>query len=151
MIKVREMERADVGEVHAIHCACLTRTLAPRYTSEQIDAWMSGRTPEGYWRAVVAGEHYLVAENDGSVVAFASWEDDELLALFVHPDFQGRGHGSRLLNACIADAERGVDRLKKVKAALGAEDFYSHHGFHIDGHGDTEKLGVAIPDIRMSR
>jgi putative acetyltransferase len=86
---VRRMRPEDVSEIHAIHTECLSsRTLREWYTDEQLAAWLSGRTPEGYLRACASGEHFLVAEQEGAVVGFASWQDDELLALFVHPDEQ---------------------------------------------------------------
>jgi hypothetical protein len=84
-IVVRRMRPEDVSEIHAIHSECLTRSLSLRYTAEQLAAWLSGRTPEGYLRARDSGEHLFVAEQKGVVIGFASWQNDELLALFVHP------------------------------------------------------------------
>ena len=43
------------------------------------------------------GQPVFVAEIKGVVVGFASWQDDELLALFVHPDQQVKGVGIALL------------------------------------------------------
>jgi predicted N-acetyltransferase YhbS len=148
---IRPMTRGDAEAIHEIHSACLTRTLPGRYTHEQITAWMDGRTPEGYVRASEAGERFFVAEVDGSVVGYASWEDDELLSLFVHPDFQSQGVGSALVETCLADAEGTGDAITKVKAVLGAEAFYAKHGFTSEGRGSTAKRGVEIPDTRMRR
>jgi putative acetyltransferase len=145
------MTRGDAEAIHAIHGACLSRTLLGRYTHEQITAWMDGRTPEGYIRASEAGERFFVAEMNASVVGYASWEDDELLSLFVHPDCQSQGVGSGLIEACLADAERMGSAITKVKAVLGAEAFYAKHGFTSECRGSTEKRGVEIPDTRMHR
>jgi GNAT superfamily N-acetyltransferase len=148
---IRPMARGDAETVHEIHGACLTRTLLGRYTHEQITAWMDGRAPEGYVRASEAGERFFVAEADGVVVGYASWEDDELLSLFVHPDCQSRGVGSALVEACLADAECNGGAITKVKSVLGAEAFYAKHGFASDCRGSTAKRGVEIPDTRMRR
>jgi GNAT superfamily N-acetyltransferase len=115
---IRRMTRGDAEAIHAIHGACLSWTLLGRYTHEQITAWMDGRTPEGYIRASEAGERFFVAEMNASVVGYASWEDDELLSLFVHPDCQSQGVGSGLIEACLADAERMGSAITKVKAVL---------------------------------
>ena len=85
---VRRIRPEDVSAIHTIHTECLTRSLRERYSDEQLAAWLSRRTPEGYLRACASGEHFFVAERQGVVVGFASWRDNELLALFVHPDEQ---------------------------------------------------------------
>jgi GNAT superfamily N-acetyltransferase len=148
---IRPMAREDAEAIHEIHSACLTRTLLGRYTHEQITAWMDGRTPEGYARASEAGERFFVAEADGVVVGYASWEDDELLSLFVQPDYHSRGVGSALVETCLVDAESTGGAITKVKSVLGAETFYAKHGFAPEGRGSTAKRGVEIPDTRMRR
>ena len=135
--------------IHDIHTECLTRTLSANYAPDQSAAWLKGRTPDGYLRAASAGEKFFVAEASGRAVGFASWEDDELLALFVHPDAQGRGLGVRLFEACLADAlENGV-AIVRVNAAHGAEAFYARRGFVSIGQGSVTKHGVIIEDTRM--
>jgi putative acetyltransferase len=148
---IRPMTRGDAEAIHEIHSACLTRMLLGRYSHEQIAAWMDGRTPEGYVRASEGGERFFVAEVDGSVVGYASWGDDELLSLFVHPDCQSKGVGSALVETCLADAECTGGAITKVKSVLGAEAFYAKHGFTTECRGSTAKRGVEIPDTRMRR
>jgi putative acetyltransferase len=148
---IRSMDSADAEAIHAIHGMCLKRTLLGVYTREQVDAWMTGRTPQGYIRAAEAGEAFIVAEEGGAVVGYASWQEDELQSLFVHPDFQRRGIGSALISACFDDAARRDATISIVKSVLGAEEFYGRHGFQIVGPGSTTKQGVIIPDTRMAR
>jgi len=145
------MVPADAEAVHVIHGMCLRRTLLGRYTHEQIEAWMAGRTPQGYLRAAEAGERFFVADEGGAVVGYASWQGEELLSLFVHPDLHGSGIGSALLSACFDDAARSHATISIVKSVLGAEEFYVRHGFLIVGPGSTNKRGVSIPDTRMRR
>jgi putative acetyltransferase len=148
---IRPMTGGDAEAIQEIHSACLTRTLLGRYTHEQITAWMDGRSPEGCVRAFEAGERFFVAEVDGSIVGYASWEHDELLSLFVHPDRQSQGIGSVLLVTCLADANCTGGAITKLKAVLGAEAFYAKHGFRSECRGSTAKRGVEIPDTRMRR
>lgn len=148
---IRSMMPADARAIHDIHSACLERTLLGRYTREQITAWITGRTPQGYLRASEAGERFFVAEENGVTVAFASWQDEQLLSVFVHPDFQGRGIGSTLVSACFEDATRTGATISIVRSVLGAESFYHRHGFLIVGSGSTSKHGVIIEDTQMHR
>jgi len=55
----------------------------------------------------------------------------ELLLLAVHPDHRGRGHGSRLLDRCMSEAERHGARTMflEVRADNPAIRLYSRAGF----------------------
>lgn len=143
---VRPMINTDAVAIHAIHTACLRKTLSSHYSCEQLEAWLEGRTPEGYLRGAENGEIYVVAERGEAVVGYANWQDQELLSLFVLPEFQNQGVGSLLLKACDANAD-----IRWVKATLGAVGFYSRFGFLRVRRGEMEKRGVQIPHILMAR
>ncbi len=84
----------------------------------------------------------LVAEQDGSVVGFATWADadgvTELEDLFVDPDWTRRGMATALVNG-IAEVirARGVERLE-VTANPHAMGFYTAIGFIPCGVVNTE-------------
>ena len=143
---IRLMVNTDAVSIHAIHTACLRNTLTSHYSSEQLEAWLEGRTPEGYLRGAENGEIYLVAERGQAVVGYANCQDQELLSLFVLPEFQNQGVGALLLKACDANAD-----IRWVKATLGAVGFYSRFGFQLVRRGEMEKRGVQIPHILMAR
>jgi ribosomal-protein-alanine N-acetyltransferase len=84
-----------------------------------------------------SSRHYLIAESDGTVVAYAglyAYPPDEsyVQTIAVAPGQQGRGIGTRLLTAVIDESEhRGCARLDlEVRAdnevAIG---LYQRHGF----------------------
>ena len=83
----------------------------------------------------------LVAEQDGSVVGFATWADadgaTELEDLFVDPDYRRRGIAMALVN-CIAEIlrARGAERLE-VTANPHAMGFYRAAGFTDCGVAET--------------
>lgn len=145
-IIVRPMVEPDALAVHDIHTACLRHTLTSHYSSEQLEAWLAGRTPAGYLRGAENGEVYLVAELDRTVVGYANWQDQELLSLFVLPDFQNMGIGTLLFAACEANAE-----IRRVKATLSAVEFYKRLGFLRVRQDAMEKRGIQIPHILMAR
>jgi L-amino acid N-acyltransferase YncA len=142
---VRRMRPEDVSAIHTIHTECLTRSLRERYSDEQVAAWLSGRTPEGYLRAQASGERYFVAEREGVVLGFASWQDNELLALFVHPDEQLKGVGTGLFAACVDDAVSEGRAITDVKATLNSIGFYERHEFTVVEEEAEIKRGVEIP------
>lgn len=145
-ILIREMSQSDIATIHSIHTQCLQTTLSHFYNEQQIQAWLAGRTPEGYWRSKEAGSPYLVASINNIVVGYANWMGDELMSLFVQPTNHKTGIGSALFEACDQK-----NRISRVKATLSAVDFYRRFGFVVDHEGFDVKRDVRIPHIFMRR
>jgi ribosomal-protein-alanine N-acetyltransferase len=106
--------------------------------------------PEQPWTAVafwselaqLDTRHYLVAVGgpddavDGSLLGYAGlcdYPDDAWVqTLAVAPGAQGRGIGSRLLTALLAEAERRRQRVVQLEVRAGntvAQRLYERHGF----------------------
>ena len=98
--------------------------------------------------AIRAGR-VTVAEVDGEVVGMASWgpRRDHLVLwkLYVLPEHQGRGVGSRLLESVIAQAREDHDeiQLSYIDGNTDAGAFYRSKGFV---EFDRESGGGGVPD-----
>ena len=103
--------------MRSMACACNARCWAATPASRLRHGWPAGRR-RVILGAAEAGERFFVADEGGAVVGYASWQEDELLSLFVHPDFQGTGIGSALLSACFDDAARINATISIVKSVL---------------------------------
>ena len=60
---------AHSEEIHKLHTRAVMAACKDFYTEEQIEAWLKGRSPEGYHEAINKGDMY-VAEDNGHVVGF---------------------------------------------------------------------------------
>lgn len=114
----------------------------------------AGIHPDAGVRAYVGGwdlsrRDVWVAESDLGLRAFASLEDDWLGSLYVHPDEQGTGLGSALLDV-VKSLRPGGFSLWVFETNTPARAFYARHGLvereHTDGSENEEKS----PDLRMS-
>jgi len=60
-------------------------------------------------------------------------ENDVMLDVFVHPDFQGRGMGTKLIEACVKHASQATETnrifLGVLNCNYGAISLYERHGF----------------------
>jgi GNAT superfamily N-acetyltransferase len=90
-----------------------------------------------------------LAEVDGSVVAVLVLDEDELDHLYVDPDWQGRGVGSRLVRLAQRRRPGGL-ALWTFQANHAARSFYERHGFFpvrwTDGSTNEERA----PDVRYA-
>lgn len=89
---------------------------------------------------------WVIEDGQGGLAAYGAGVEGRLNHLFVHPDAQGQGHGSRLLELFRADVA-ALD-LWTFQQNVGARAFYERKGFvaveFTDGEGNEEKT----PDVR---
>ena len=97
---------------------------------------------------VVPGDHEIwVAEDEGRVVGFAALGESTLGHIYVHPDFQGRGLGTALLDKTKELRPAGFT-LWTFPANEGACRFYERHGLHPIEYGDGSGNEEGVPDVR---
>lgn len=148
VVTVRRGTLADVPAFRALGEAVVPPTYGPidaAYAQRMLDEWW---VPEVFETSLARNPH-LVAEVDGEVVALAnlgrlsqshrafphlagahvSGDREVMWKLYVHPDHQGLGIGSRLLADVEAMVEGDELWLEVVDGNDQAFDFYRARGF----------------------
>ena len=133
----------DIASFVALGRAVVPPTYGPidaAYAQRMLDEWW---TPEVFAMSLERNTH-VVAERDGQVVALANLgrltrsyrdfpdvegEREVMWKLYVHPDHQGLGIGSRLLAEIEALVEGDELWLEVVDGNHAAVGFYESHGF----------------------
>ncbi|MDH3730169.1 MAG: GNAT family N-acetyltransferase [Acidimicrobiia bacterium] len=90
-----------------------------------------------------------VYETDGRVVGFLSLIGNEVGAIFVDPDFQGRGIGRILMDG--ARGSRPFLELGVFEANSVGRRFYDAYGFEFVGRRTHEATGHAELRLRLGR
>ncbi|RHW43268.1 GNAT family N-acetyltransferase [Neobacillus notoginsengisoli] len=98
----------------------------------------------------------LVAEEDGKIVGFANFSKVreggkvELAAIYLYPEFQGKGIGTALLNEGIARLE-GIEELyiNVERDNVIGKTFYEAKGFETVEEFDDDFDGHILKTIRM--
>ena len=103
-------------------------------------------------------EHSIVyvAEVEGEVVGFANYSKVrdggkvELAAIYLHPEFQGRGIGTALIQQAVKE----LDGIKEIyinveKGNKIGMNFYEAKGFEIVKESEEEFNGHILKQVRM--
>lgn len=106
--------------------------------------------PAAFWEShheAMAQEHLpgadelLVLEVEGRVIGFAALNGERLEALFIDPEVQSYGHGSRLMAEAMARRPRLT--LCVYSRNVRAVSFYRRLGFQIAGERTEPLTGEA--------
>lgn len=130
---VRQATSADMPAIWAVRYAVTENTLAPgRISDEELRAALED-TGRGW-----------VVESAGRVEGFAIGigRTGQVWALFVRPEAQGCGHGSRLHAALLAwFRAQPADRLWLTTGThTRARAFYEKHGWHCVGASGADEV-----------
>jgi GNAT superfamily N-acetyltransferase len=145
-IVIRLAAAADAEAVHNIVLQALRETNARDYPPSVIDRLVT--LPDKVashltiWCAFVA----LV---DGQVVGTGSLNGQTVSAVYVHPDYQGRGIGTKLMDAVENAATAQSQGALSVQSSVTAKPFYTRRGFRVvqEGAFGEEPTIVMSKDI----
>ena len=130
---MRVATREDIAGMHRVRLAVRENRLVSRVITEA-----------DYVAAIELPGRGWVVESNGEIVAFAvgNSETGNIWALFVDPEYEGRGHGRRLLDATVQWLwEQGVALLwLTTSPGTRAEHFYDAAGWRQAGITDSGEV-----------
>jgi putative acetyltransferase len=151
-VKERAYEATDLSRVIDVYTASIRSLAAEFYSPEQIAAWSPVPADPAKWQERLSHLHTVVAEHDGALAGFVSYNDDGYLdLLFTHPDFARQGVASRLF-ASIEAALRSIGLARiTTHASLAARAFFEGHGFEVDAEEFVDCRGVMLRRFAMHK
>lgn len=155
-VGIRPAAAGDLAGIVAVFLACWRHSYAG-VLPEAVVAGMSDTEATALWTNALAapGGHPLVAVvPDGTIVGVTRHDRvDTVQSLYVAPDTQRLGVGTRLLSAAVeALRAAGADivRLWVFADNTAALSFYRRHGFTPDGTTRVEDA-YGIEELRLAR
>ena len=164
-MNVRRARPEDAAEIAAVHVRTWQAAYEHVFGAERLAGLDPERRRLGWERALserFEEEDVFVAEQDGTVVAFASAGaardepgEGELYAIYALPEAWGGGAGSALMREALA-ALRGRGFLDAILWVLEdnprARRFYEREGWRLDDGEWARKvephLGVDVAEVR---
>jgi putative acetyltransferase len=140
MIAIRRATDADRVAIARVHEASIRGLGRTHYSPEQVESWAAHIVPENY--AFGIAEHQMfVAVDDDEVIGFGHYHDQEIHAVYVHPEYSWRGIGRMLMNEMERIARAAAVPRLHLNASLNAVPFYLSCGFVKVGEGSYRSRG----------
>jgi len=148
-MKLRPYTEQDEEEKWELHKKIVREVNSQDYSDKQIDAWLS-YDPEN---AEPDDRPRWVVESEGELVGFGDYnpESGEITGIYVHPDYQGQGIATKLLDKVESHAsENGLDKLW-CHSTVTAKKFYQNKGYEILKPKMYETSGEELKVFKMKK
>lgn len=155
-ITIRKMHYEDTKQVQNIAKTTWNATYEGIIPLEVQNNFLSLNYSDESMKQRIERSIVYVAEVEGKVVGFANYSKVrdggkvELAAIYLYPEFQGRGIGTALLQQAVKELE-GIKEVyinveKDNKIGM---NFYEAKGFEIVKESDVEFNGHILKQVRM--
>jgi GNAT superfamily N-acetyltransferase len=149
-LTIRPAIPSDAHRIHELHVASVHALCAPSYDQAVVDGWLKGRSAEGYLLGISGGAIFI-AEAASEIVGFCEAVPGEVRAVFVEPQWVGKGVGRVLLSHALSLASSGHSGPVRLESTLNALTFYEHFGFRQIGRATVRRNDVDVPVVLMER
>ncbi|MGE0500051.1 MAG: GNAT family N-acetyltransferase [Rhizobiaceae bacterium] len=149
-ITIRRYAADDLDAVIGIFQRAIREVAARDYSPDQIAAWSAVERNE--WEQWRLSRPAWIAEIEGRPAGFTDLEDDgHLDMMFVHPDHQGVGVATALLDAVEKHAAALGLAAIYAEASITARPFFVRRGFRIVRQGTVETGGEAFTIFHVEK
>jgi putative acetyltransferase len=148
---IRSFEPGDGQAVADLHRRAILATSEEHYTLAERESWAFGLRPD-FYAPLNGSVMEIAAREDGRPIAFCHSTRDEILGLYVDPDWQGCGVGSALLERAETMIAGGSNPVAKVTATTSARSFYEARGYRfVAEHPHKTRGGLVLPAVAMEK
>lgn len=150
-IAVRAFREGDGDILIDVHRRAILAVSDAFYTLAERQSWSAGLSPEFY--GPKDGSVVEVALSDGGwPVGFCQNVNDEVLGLYVDPNWHGRGAGRTLLQRAEAMMIARGHSLAHVKSTTSAQPFYERHGYrYVADFPHKTRGGLVLPAVALEK
>ncbi|QIR06279.1 GNAT family N-acetyltransferase [Salinivibrio costicola] len=129
MITIRKANQNDAQAIFDLRNRAILTKCSAHYTEEQLSLWTQGNVSERFITDVV--DTFYVSEIDGQVIGSGKLNTQTGLvdAIFVEPDYSGRGAAKKMLQFLEQLAREQGLLLLTLESTLNAAPFYRACGF----------------------
>ncbi|MCR4538514.1 GNAT family N-acetyltransferase [Pseudomonas sp. 18.1.10] len=129
MLEIKPATQEDAQAAFDIRLLAIRSHCIGAYTHEQMMAWTRGSAADGY-NVLMDKPFYLGwVQGEPVVTGMLDLDNNEVGALFVLPEFAGRGYGKAMLDHLEHLARQRAIETVVLDATLNAASFYRACGY----------------------
>lgn len=149
---IRPYCESDLEAVVRLFTDAVHHLADKHYDKDQLAAWAPQLPDLKQWAARLAAAETWVAESEGKLAGFITYEaNGHIDLLFTSPAYCRRGFASTLLrHAETALAARGISALF-TEASLTARPFFERFGFEVTEEQHVQRGGVGFRRYAMRK
>lgn len=149
---LRRFQADDTAQVCQLYAATTRLINGTDYTPEQIERWAHFADDVDGWCERLLRHRTNVIASAGRILGFAELEGDgEVGYFYVDAHHQGRGIGSSLMLALVADAQAQSSLQLRAAVSISALPFFQRHGFTTTAVNRPLVCGVEAVQYRLAR
>jgi len=139
----------DLSAILDINLRSIFETCSSHYPENVLRQWIGNRSEENFEKSLSSNQLFVV-EDEKRITGFLDVIPGEILAVYVYPEEERKGYGTKLLI-------EGIERAKQkdvnviVFASLNAVGFYAKHGFEAVEQVMHHRNGVDLTLTKMTR
>ena len=130
MIRIRKFKLGDAVSLARLHRGTIRSINKKDYSPREIAAW-SGRTSAKRFKNLAKLNARYVAVKNNKIVGFGDYKNNELMGLYIHKNFIGKGIGTQLLKKIEREVYANGKRTLRCMSTVTARPFYEKNGFRV--------------------
>lgn len=129
-MRLRLSDSADVASIQRLIHATIDASYAGVYPPRAVRHFKEFHSVDRILGRQAAGA-VLVAEQDGQIVATGAIVGADISGVFVHPQFQKRGIGGRVMDRLEGDAQLVGRDSVRLDVSLPSKGFHESRGYRL--------------------
>ncbi len=127
-MRIRKFKKLDAIQLARLHRSTIRNVNNQNYPKKEINVW-AGKVSAEKFRKSAKENIRLVAVEKGKIIGFGDYKKDDLMGLYIHKDWIGKGIGKKLLQRLEVDAYKKGIRTMKCTSTITAHKFYEKNGY----------------------
>ncbi len=129
MVRIRKANKSDIDVAWDIRKESIKAECVEYYPNEVIEPWLNGSLPEGF-ASELEGNFYVALQDEEIIgLGALSYSENKIYAIFVKPEFMGKGIGKQIMAFLEALAVESNITTVYLDSTLNAAPFYRSLGY----------------------
>ena len=143
---IREAKPDDAEAIMGVHRRAILELGIAAYTRAEVESWAAKLRPEGYVKIITERDEYfeVAVDVDGALIGFCSTRENEIMALYVDPDWVRRGVATAFVTRAEERIAAAGHESVIVRAALSGLPFYAARGYVVEKKAEWETRGGLV-------